>query len=159
MILYLVHHGDAVGPDIDARRPLSIVGQRHVEALAAGTASRGVRPGIVWHSGKLRARQTAETFWRACNALAVFAATRDLQPGDPPAWIRDRLRGETQDVLMAGHFPHLPGLLALLLDRQGEVVEFPPHGIVALESNDDGETWTELWRSTGTSPGEPTHRR
>lgn len=160
MILYLVHHGDAVGPDVDPSRPLSAVGRRHVETLAAEAATRGVRPGIVWHSGKLRARQTAEAFWRACNALAPLSATRDLQPGDPPAWIRDRLRGEAQDVLIAGHFPHLPGLLALLLDRhQGAVVEFPPHGIVALETADDGDTWTERWRSTGTGPGELTHRR
>lgn len=160
MMLYLVHHGDAVGPDVDASRPLSVVGQRHVETLAAEAASRGVRPQVVWHSGKLRARQTAEAFWRACNALAALSATRDLQPGDPPAWMRDRLRGESQDVLIAGHFPHLPGLLALLLNRhQGEVVEFPPHGIVALESADDGESWTERWRSAGTGPSEPDRHR
>ena len=66
---------------------------------------------VVWHSGKLRARQTAEAFWRACNALASFSATRDLQPEDPPEWIRDRLRGETRDILIAGHYPHLPALL------------------------------------------------
>lgn len=160
MILYLVHHGDAVGPEVDASRPLSAAGRQQVETLAAAAASRDARPGIVWHSGKLRARQTAEAFWRVCNALATFSATRDLQPGDPPVWIRDRLRGEPQDVLIAGHFPHLPGLLALLLDRhQGHVVEFPPHGIVALESTDDGETWTELWRLAGTSSGEATRRR
>jgi phosphohistidine phosphatase len=158
MILYLVHHGDAVGPDVDASRPLSAIGQRHVEALAADAASRGVRPGIVWHSGKLRARQTAEAFRRTCNALATCSATRDLQPGDPPAWIRDRLRRETHDVLIAGHFPHLPGLLALLLDSQDEVVEFPPHGIVALESTDEGATWAELWRAAATTVGEPPRR-
>lgn len=160
MTLYLVHHGDAVGPEVDARRPLSAAGRQHVEALAAEAASRGARPAIVWHSGKLRARQTAEAFWRACNALARLSATRDLQPGDPPAWMRDRLRGESQDVLIAGHFPHLPGLLALLLDTPfGAGPEFPPHGIVALESTDDGATWTELWRSSGTSSSAITYGR
>ena len=89
-------------------------GRNEVERLARDVARRGARPEIVWHSGKLRARQTAEAFWRACNALAEFSATRDLQPDDPPAWIRDRLRHETRDVLIAGHFPHLPKLLALL---------------------------------------------
>jgi len=38
--------------------------------VAADLAARGARPDVVWHSGKLRARQTAEIFWRACNALA-----------------------------------------------------------------------------------------
>ena len=105
-------------------------------------AERGARPAVVWHSGKLRARQTAEEYWRACNALAEFSATRDLQPDDPAEWIRDRLRAESRDILIAGHFYHLPRLLALLAG----VSSFPLHGVVALETEDSGETWTELWR-------------
>jgi phosphohistidine phosphatase len=145
--LFLVHHGEAVGPEIDARRPLSSAGREAVERLAAGTAARGARPAVVWHSGKLRAKQTAEAFWRACNALADLSATRDLQPDDPPAWIRDRLRAEPRDLLIAGHFPHLPRLLALLVSaREDAAHSFPLHGVVALQTADDGETWTELWR-------------
>jgi phosphohistidine phosphatase len=143
--LFLVHHGEAVGPGIDARRPLSSAGREAVERLAAETAARGARPAVVWHSGKLRAKETAEAFWRACNALADVSATRDLQPDDPPAWIRDRLRAEPRDLLIAGHFPHLPRLLALLVGGR-EDASFPPHGVVALQTADDGETWTELWR-------------
>mgnify|MGYP000597254702 CR=1 FL=1 len=102
MRLYLVHHGDAVGPDVDIRRPLSEAGRRSVERLASAAADLGTRPAVVWHSGKLRARQTAEAYWRACNALAEFGATRDLQSDDPPGWMRDRLRFESRDVLLAG---------------------------------------------------------
>src|SRR5712671_4554623 len=128
--LFLVHHGDAVGPEVDPRRPLSERGREHVERLAAEAAAKGARPSVVWHSGKLRARQTAEAFWRACNALADFSATRDLQPDDPPEWIRDRLRRETRDILIAGHYPHLPGLLRLLTPiADGENgAAFPQHG-------------------------------
>jgi len=146
--LFLVHHGEAVGPDIDPRRPLSPAGRAHVERMAANAARRGARPAIVWHSGKLRARQTAEAFWRACNPLAEFSATRDLQPDDPAVWIRDRLRGEHRDILIAGHFPHLPRLLALVeaSAHAGAHVDFPPHGLVALNTDDEGQTWTEVWR-------------
>jgi phosphohistidine phosphatase len=119
------------------------MGRTAVERLAAEAAARGVRPSVVWHSGKLRAKQTAEAFWRACNALAEFSATRDLQPDDPPSWIRERLRGETRDILLAGHYPHLPRLLAILAS---ETESFPQHGVVALETLDEGETWKELWR-------------
>ena len=115
--------------------------------LAAKAAARGARPDVVWHSGKLRARQTAEAFWRACNALADFSSTRDLQPEDSPGWIQDRLRGETRDILIAGHFPFLPRLLALLLHAPDPgTLTFPKHGIVALETADEGKTWAELWR-------------
>lgn len=142
MKLYLVHHGDAVGPEVDARRPLSESGRAAVERLAAAAAARGARPVVFWHSGKLRAKQTAEAFWRSCNALGDFSATRDSQPDDPAQRIRDRLYGETRDLLIAGHFPHLPRLLTLLTGDGG----FPPHGVVALESENDGESWKELWR-------------
>jgi phosphohistidine phosphatase len=150
MFLFLVHHGEAVGPEVDLRRPLSPAGLQRVERLAAEAAARGARPAVVWHSGKLRAKQTAEAFWRACNALADFSASRDLQPDDPPSWIRDRLRGESRDILIAGHFHHLPRLLALLTaggDAAGS--QFPLHGAVALETSDGGETWAERWRLEG----------
>jgi len=115
-----------------------------VERIAAAAAARGARPAVVWHSGKLRARETAETFWRACNALAEFSATKDLQPDDPAVWIRDRLRGERRDILIAGHFPHLPRLVGLL--TAGAAGEFPPHGAMAFTTDDEGETWREVWR-------------
>jgi len=144
--LLLVHHGEAVGPDVDPRRPLSPDGAADVERLAAEASARGAKPAVVWHSGKLRAKQTAEAIWRACNALAEFSATRDLQPDDPPQWIRDRLRGETRDIAIAGHFPHLPRLLALLVTGGEAGSDFPAHGAVALTTEDGGETWKELWR-------------
>jgi len=145
LIVYLVHHGDAVGPDVDPQRPLSVDGRAHVERLAAEAAARGARPAVVWHSGKLRAKQTAEALWRACNPLAELCATRDLQPDDPAQWIAQRLRGEQRDILIAGHFPHLPRLLMLLTNSHDERA-FPQHGVVALQTEDKGETWKEAWR-------------
>ena len=146
MFLFLVHHGDALGPEVDPRRPLSAAGRAEVERIAAQAAGLGARPAVVWHSGKLRAKQTAEAFWRACNALAELSASRDLQPDDPPQWMRDRLRAEGRDILIAGHFPYLPRLLALLVSGGEAGVLFPEHGVVALETLDEGETWQERWR-------------
>ena len=148
MQLLLVHHGDAVGPDVDPRRPLSEAGAAAVEKLAAQAAARGAKPAVVWHSGKLRAKQTAEAVWRACNALAEFSATRDLQPDDPPQWLRDRLFGETRDILVAGHFPYMPKLLALLVTGGEAGVSFPLNGVVAVDTEDGGQSWRELWRLT-----------
>ena len=145
-LLLLVHHGDAVGPGIDPMRPLSSTGRAATERLAAAAALRGTKPDAVWHSGKLRARQTAELFWKACNPLAAFSAQHGLQPDDPPRWMRDQLVGETRSILIAGHMPHLPRLLAALLGKREEsaVIAFPQHGCVALEA--DGDHWRELWR-------------
>jgi len=144
LLLVLVHHGDAVGPDVDTQRPLSNAGRGGVDRLAKAVAAKGVKPAVIWHSGKLRAKQTAEAFYRACNPFADFSATKDLQPDDKPEWMRDRLRGETRDILIAGHFYHLPRLRALLAG--GSEDDFPKHGAVALATDDDGETWREVWR-------------
>ena len=149
MHLFLVHHGVAVGPEEDARRPLSAVGLAGAARVAGLAAAKGAKPDIVWHCGKLRAKQTGQEFWRACNALAEFAVSRDLQPDDPPQWMRDRLRGETRDIAIAGHFPLLPRLLSLLVTGDEGGFDFPINGIVALVTDDEGETWRELWRISG----------
>ena len=148
MTLFLVHHGDAVGPDVDPRRPLSDIGRAAVALLADQAARRGAKPSVVWHSGKLRARQTAQEYWRACNALAEFGATRDLQPEDQPVWMLDRLLGEARDIMLVGHYPHMPALHSLLVTGGigSAQASFPQHGIVALESSDGGETWRESWK-------------
>jgi phosphohistidine phosphatase len=144
-LLLLVHHGDAVAPGVDPMRPLSGIGRAATERLAALAAQKDVKPDVVWHSGKLRARQTAELFWKACNPFAPITAERGLLPDDPPQWIRDRLAGETRAVLIASHMPYLPRLLALLTTGDdARTGGFPLHGCVALEPA--GDLWTVLWK-------------
>lgn len=117
----------------------------HADALALKAKERGVAPAAIWHSGKLRAKQTAESFWRACNPLAEFTAVPGLQPSDHPQRIRDRIIGESRDIMLVGHMPSLPKLLHLLLHGNAEAMAgFPQHGIVALEAQ--GKGWMERWR-------------
>jgi phosphohistidine phosphatase len=145
-MLYLVHHGDAVGADVNPMRPLSDRGRIQVDTLAQEAAARGAHPEVIWHSGKLRARQTAEAYLRHCNPLAAFSATRGLQPSDPTNWIVDTVAGDTRQVMLVGHFPHLPRLLGRLISGNAEAgpAEFPLNGVVALEEM--GGRWVEKWR-------------
>jgi phosphohistidine phosphatase len=141
-MILLIHHADAVGPEIDPMRPLSVTGRAQATRVAEAIAARHIVPELIWHSGKLRGRQTAEAVWRVCNPLARVSAVRGLQPDDPPAWIADQLAGETRHVALVGHMPHLPRLLSVLVRDGG--IAFPPHGCVALEAGDGG--WSEAWR-------------
>ncbi|HIE92795.1 MAG TPA: hypothetical protein EYQ83_07985 [Acidobacteria bacterium] len=146
MLLYLAHHGAAVSPTEDPQRPLSSLGRTQVDRLSGEAAQRKVRPDVIWHSGKLRARQTAEAYWRACNPLAEFSAARWMQPGDPPR-IADRLLGETRNILLAGHMPHLARLLRHLIgddDDPASSASFPFNGLVVVEQLENG--WEERWR-------------
>ncbi len=145
-VLILVHHGDAVSEDVDTQRPLSPRGLASVERLAAAVAARGVRPDCVWHSGKLRTRQTAEAFWRLCNPEATFVAVRGLQPTDSSETLRTAVVGDTQVIIAVGHFPQLPRLLSLLTTGvDSSLAPFPVHGLVALEAV-DLLRWREVWR-------------
>ena len=140
-MIYLVHHADAVGPDANPQRPLSQAGRMHADQLASHASARRIKPIVIWHSGKLRARQTAEAFLRACNPLAEFSAIRGLQPDDPPEWIRDLVTGDGRELMLVGHMPSLPRILSLLT---GITQEFPLHGLIALESEND--RWVERYR-------------
>ena len=149
-MIYLAHHADAVDSDVDPQRPLSAGGRAHAIALARHAAERGVRPAAIWHSGKLRARQTADAFRAECHPSAEFAAIRGLQPTDPAEWIRERLIGETREVLLVGHFPSLPRILHLLITgRTDGDTPFPLHGMVALNAEDD--RWVVRWIEEGRS--------
>lgn len=145
-MIYLLHHAAAVDPGVDPQQPLSPAGRAHAERLAADASARGVRPGTVWHSGKLRARQTAEVMWRACNPLAEFGAIRGLQPTDAPGEVERRLAGEARDVMLVGHLPNLRRiLLALVGGSEDEAPPaFPLHGLVTVAA--EGDRWVEKWR-------------
>ena len=140
MRLFLVHHADALPPQVDHLRPLSSLGLAQAERVAEALAAHGARPAVVWHSGKLRARQSAEACWRVLNPLAAFAAARGLRPDDDPEVFVQALAAEEHDVLAAGHMPHLPRLLHRLTGNN----DFPLHGAVGLQRT--GERWSETWR-------------
>jgi phosphohistidine phosphatase len=146
--LYLVHHAEAVTSETDPQRPLSAAGRTSVGRLAKAAAERGTKPAAIWHSGKLRARQTAEQYWSACNPLAELSVARGLQPTDPPDLMASTVAGETRDVMLVGHMPNLEQLLRLLVGGsiQGSVA-FPAHGIVALDAVEG--RWAERWRMVG----------
>jgi phosphohistidine phosphatase len=133
-----------VEPNVDPQRPLSAEGHAHAAQLAERAREHGCAPAAIWHSGKLRARQTAEAFWRVCSPFAEFKMVRGLGPDDPPDVIHAAILKETRDILIAGHIPNLTALLQRVL---GDAARFPAHGMVALETLDGGVSWSELWRS------------
>ena len=133
--IFLVHHADAVGPDVDSQRPLSSLGRQQAEALATKLGAAGCVPAAIWHSGKLRARETAEAMMRGCSPFAEFKMVRGLRPDDPPELMRDVLKAETRDVMLVGHMPSLPAIAAAL---SPDAKQFPLHGALTLERSEGG---------------------
>lgn len=142
MRVVLVHHAEAESPAVDPQRPLSVRGHAQAEAMAGRVQEAGFVPAVIWHSGKLRARQTAEAYLRRTNPFAEFRMVRGLRPDDPPDWLRDALGAETRDAIVVGHMPNISDLARMLA---GPGPGVPLHGFVLLERRDEGG-WEEKGR-------------
>ena len=137
--LYLVQHGEAKTENEDPERPLTDPGVDDVARVARHAVEQlGVRVGRVVHSGKTRARQTAE-IWSGLLGAYVEQADVLAPNDDPTAWLQ-RLDAEADDLLLVGHLPYLARLAALLLTGVSDhsVIRFRPGGLVGLERTDQG---------------------
>ena len=148
MDLYLVRHGEArSGPDDDAR-PLSERGRRDVERVARALARAGVRVASIRHSGKLRARQTAEILARALDLPGGETEMAGLAPDDDPVVVREALGSAAEPTMLVGHLPHLNRLSALLLAAEPgeEGPPLRPGEVVSLRT--EGRGWRLRWSMT-----------
>lgn len=145
MRLYLVQHGAAVGEEVDPQRPLSAQGREDIARLGEFLERSTVRVARVMHSGKLRARQTAEILLpRVCPGGTAERADH-LNPNDPADAVARQARAWIDDVLLVGHLPHLARLVGLLIlgDEQTTIAAFQPGSMVCLEKT--GESWQIVW--------------
>ena len=138
MAIYLVQHGIAVDKTIDPDRPLSQQGRQAVSKMANYLADRNIGIERIYHSGKTRARQTAEIFAEALKPENVQA--RDLlNPNDDVELLMPQLQDR---CLYVGHLPHLQKLVAALLcgNQQSPVVSFENAAVVCIAQTDQGYT-------------------
>ncbi|MGQ0662176.1 MAG: phosphohistidine phosphatase SixA [Pseudomonadota bacterium] len=142
MKLYLVQHGDALPQDIDPDRPLSDKGRNDIRRLAEFLAGRPIRAQHVVHSGKTRARQTAELLAAALAPGANVEARSGLDPNDPTEPLAASVSLWDQDALVIGHLPFLGKFVARLVGvREDPIVAYHPGTLVGLERGKDGR-WT-----------------
>lgn len=81
--LYLVQHGKAATEAEDPARPLTAEGREDVKRVAACVAKLNLTVLTICHSGKLRAKQTAELFAQIL-APASIGEIGGLAPLDDP---------------------------------------------------------------------------
>lgn len=150
MYLYLVRHGIATDKQEHPERPLTDAGSRQVDEMGAFLAARWAfgRP-VLWHSGKLRAQQTAVVFGRHTLPGAVPELHAGLTPNGSPDQTAREIERLDRDLMIAGHLPHLGRLAALLLtgDADRDVIAFEKAAVVCLARGDDG-VWRLCWMAT-----------
>lgn len=140
MTVYLVQHGEAVPEQEDPERPLSSHGAEDIERLAGFLAHQGVSVRRVLHSGKTRARQTAETLATAVLPRGEPVPGEGLKPRDDVKDVARQIEREQGDLLVVSHLPFLAKLAASLITGHEErpCVVFTPGTLVALERTPEG---------------------
>jgi phosphohistidine phosphatase len=136
---YLVQHGEALPKDVDPGRPLSEQGRRDMERLGEWMAEAGLRVPWILHSGKTRARETAEILAQALGIPDRISAHGGLNPRDPPEAMAAELPSLADGSMIVGHLPHLGRLASLLLTGQDAsgLLAFAPGTLVCLQGDQD----------------------
>lgn len=143
---YLVRHAQPVNSHVDPARPLSEEGLREIRKVADYLAGRGdVLPEVIIHSGKTRARQTAEILASKLDPPGGVREESGLMPNDDiEGW--DAYLASSPCSMLVGHMPFM-GLLSCQL-TSGEVcgwnTEFRTAEVSCFE-RPEGEDWKLLW--------------
>jgi len=146
MHLYLVQHGESLPKDIDPERKLSEIGIKETEEVAKFLSRVNISINKIFHSGKTRARMTAEIFGKYLNVSDIIE-TDGLSPLDNPKIWLSRLSEYEEDIMLVGHLPHLAKLTALILNVDREVVKFRYSGVLCLYKEESGR-WIIMWYIT-----------
>jgi phosphohistidine phosphatase len=144
--LYVVQHGHALAKAVDPERPLSEQGCSDVERVASFLARAGVRVDRIVHSGKTRARQTAERLAAAIAAGAAVEARSGIDPKDDPEPVAKEIASWDADAMLVGHLPFVAKLVSRLCAGSDApaVAAFEPGSVACLERGDPA-TWAVAW--------------
>jgi phosphohistidine phosphatase len=137
MRLYLLRHGiaeDGIGMP-DSQRQLTAEGRKKLRKVLQLALEAGVRPDYILSSPYIRARQTAniaaEELHFSGQVIESSHLTPDANPRD--AWKELREYRQAEQVLVAGHNPHLSDLVCLLTGARAGAIEMRKAGIACLD--------------------------
>ena len=146
MLLYLVRHGEAQSELTDPSQSLSERGVRDVQKVASHLAGLNVHIDIIFHSQKMRSKQTAIIFAEFLKPREGIQETDQLGPLDDPSEWEQRLRDRDMNIMLVGHLPYLPKLFSLLtcgvIDDSN--ITFKNASVACLKGQHNG-SWILQW--------------
>ena len=146
MKILLVQHGDAVPEEVDRDRPLSEKGYTEVERVAAFMSRGEIRVSRIVHSGKTRARQTAEILAIGLRCNHRIETVSGLNPNNSvDEWVKETADW-SDDTLVVGHMPFMSKFVSRLVtgEESAAVVEFRPGSVVCLQRSEPSG-WQLSW--------------
>lgn len=146
MAVYLVQHGKSLPEEKDPEKGLSEQGVNDVERMAKLASESGIIPTFIQHSGKKRARQTAEIFSAVLHPVKGVVEISGLNPLDDVRAFAESLESR-ENIMYVGHLPFMERLTSYLIcgDEENPVVKFRNSGIVCIDNDKDKGKWVIRW--------------
>jgi phosphohistidine phosphatase len=137
MTLYLVQHGQCFDKQTDPERSLTPEGRASILQVAITASDAGITVSSIYHSGKLRALQTAKIFSEQISVNQIESIA-GLEPLDSVENFANHFEF-LENSMIIGHLPFMERLTSFLItgNQQLTVVKFQNAGIVCLEQNEN----------------------
>ena len=144
MTLYLVQHGLCLEKEKDPNRSLSVEGRAAIIQVAHTASNAGITVPTIYHSGKLRALQTAEIFSEYLKTDKI-EQIKGLSPLDNIEDFASYFQF-AEKTMIVGHLPFMERLTSYLLTGNQDLTigKFQNAGIVCLDLNETNN-WYLKW--------------
>ena len=146
MALFLVQHGKSLPKDEDPKKGLSKEGIAETKRIAEVAKGYNIHVSGITHSGKTRARQTAEIIASVLEPEGGIQESSGLNPMDDVTAFADKI-DSTANRMLVGHLPFMERMTAFLITGSIErpVFKFQNSGIVCLDKYPTTPFWVIKW--------------
>lgn len=132
MNLVIMRHGEAGWHTIDQQRELTEAGRLATANVARKLAGSPWRPGLIWCSPLIRARQTATIVAELLNC--PIEEREFLTPDDDPGLCLNALiEAQEKSLMVVSHMPLVGALSTLLVDGHRHGIPFMTSQAVMLD--------------------------
>lgn len=146
MTLYVAQHGKSLTASEDPEKGLSKDGRSETQHIAEVAAGYQVNVSRILHSGKQRARQTAQIFGQYLSPEGGIESCEGMNPLDDVNALARTLPLD-QQVMVVGHLPFLERLIGLFVcgDPDKVLFKLQNSGIVCLDYLEDAQHSVIRW--------------
>ncbi|GAB6905497.1 Phosphohistidine phosphatase, SixA [Desulfosarcina cetonica] len=146
MALYVVQHGKSLTKDQDPQKGLSTEGVADTERIADVAAGYRVPVQRILHSGKKRARQTAEILFQKLSPPDGMDLCEGMNPLDDVRAFAQQI-DLNQNSMLVGHLPFMERMLGFLICGNPDQIVFKLQnsGIVCVDRVDGVENPVIRW--------------
>jgi phosphohistidine phosphatase len=150
MELYLAQHAESKSKEEDPGRGLTDHGFTNIRKIARFAKKISLTVDNIYHSDKLRAKQTANELAKNIKTITGVNQRDNLAPMEDISSTREEIQMSNKNLMIVGHLPFLNKLTSVLLcgNENQKVVSFQYGCIVKLVRNNETKAWSIKWMIT-----------